>query len=90
MKFQEGYVLKYLILRICLSPLGFSINQTDHITELVNEWSPTGKCRKVDTPVSTEYAYEKELMDAFTLAGNVLNKSEKEYHGKFGHTIERI
>ena len=41
-KFQEGSVLKYLNLRIFQSPLGFSVDQTDHIVELVNEWFPTG------------------------------------------------
>ena len=29
-------------------------------------------------------------MDALTLVGNALHKSEIEYHGKFGHNIERI
>ena len=36
MKVQEGSVLKSLNFRICQSPLGFSIDQTDHIMELVN------------------------------------------------------
>ena len=35
-KVEEGYVLKYLNFWIDQSPLGFSIDQTDHITELVN------------------------------------------------------
>ena len=37
MKLQEGSVLKYLNFLICESPLGFSIDQTDHMMELVNE-----------------------------------------------------
>ena len=36
MKFQKGYVLKYLNFRIFQSPLGFSIDHTDHIMQLVN------------------------------------------------------
>ena len=36
MKVQEGSVLKYLNFRVFQSPLGFSIDQTDHIMELVN------------------------------------------------------
>ena len=36
MKVQEGSVLKYLNFRIFQSPLGFSIDQTYHIMELVN------------------------------------------------------
>ena len=35
-KVQEGSVLKYLNLRIFQSPLGFNVDQTDHIMELVN------------------------------------------------------
>ena len=35
-KFQEGYVLKYLHLLIFQSPLGFSVDQTYHVMELVN------------------------------------------------------
>ena len=59
MKVQEGSVLKYLNFRIFQSPLGFSIDQTDHIMELVNEWFPTGTFRNVDTPFQTDSSYEK-------------------------------
>ena len=48
-KVQEVSFLKYLKLRICQSPLGFSVDQIDLIMELVNEWFPDGKFRKVDT-----------------------------------------
>ena len=69
--------------RICRSPLGFSIDQTDHIMELVNEWFPTRKFRNFDTPFRTDSSYEKELLDALPLTGHALQKSEMEYHGKF-------
>ena len=59
MKVQEGSVLKYLNLRIFQSPLGFSVDQTDHIMELVNECFSTEKFRKFDTPFSTDPAHEK-------------------------------
>ena len=36
MKVQEESVLKYLSLRIFQSPLGFTVDQTDNIMELVN------------------------------------------------------
>ena len=36
-KVQEVSVLKYLNFRIFQSPIGFSVYQTDHIMELVNE-----------------------------------------------------
>ena len=90
MKFQEGSVLKYLNLRICQSPFGFSVYHTDHIMEQVNEWFPTGKFRRVDTHFRTDSTYEKELMAALPLTGNTLHKEEMEYHGKFRHTIGRI
>ena len=59
MKVQEGLVLKYLNFRICQSPLGLSIDQTDHIMELVNEWFPTGKFKNLDTTFRTDSSYEK-------------------------------
>ena len=90
MKAQEGSVLKYLNFRIFQSPLGFSIDQTDHIMELVNEWFPTRNFRNIDTTFQTDSSYEKELLAALPLIGNALHKAEMEYHGKFGHTIGRI
>ena len=57
MRFQEGYVLKYLIFRICQSPIRISIDQTDYIMDLVNKWFPTGKFRKVDTTFRTDSTF---------------------------------
>ena len=59
MKVQEGSVHKYLNFRILQSPLGFTVDQTDHIMELLNEWFPTVKFRKVDTNFRTDSPYEK-------------------------------
>ena len=59
MKLHEGSVLKYLHFRIFQSSLGFSVDHTDHIMELVNEWFPTRKFRKVGTPFMIDYIYEK-------------------------------
>ena len=39
--------MKYINFSIAKSQLGFSINQNDHIMELVSEWFPDGKFRKV-------------------------------------------
>ena len=74
-KLQEGSVLKYLNFRICPSPLGFSVDKTDHIMELVNELFPKGKFRKVDTPFRTYSEYEKELFSALPLTGHALHKA---------------
>ena len=56
MKLQEGSVLKYLNFHIFQCPLGFSIDQRDHIMGLVNEWFPTVKFRKFDATFRTEYS----------------------------------
>ena len=90
MKLQEGSVLKYLNFRIFQYPLGFSIDQTDHIMLLVSEWFAAGKLRKFDTPFWTYSSYEKELLAALILTGHALHKAEMEYHGKFGHKLGRI
>ena len=58
MKVQEGSVLKYLSFRICKSPFGFNIDQTDHIMKLLNELFPNGKFRNVDTTFWTDSSYE--------------------------------
>ena len=58
MKVQEGPVLKYLHPKIFRSPLGFSVDDTDHITEIVNKWLPDRKFRKVDTTFRTDSTYE--------------------------------
>ena len=49
MKSQEVYVLNDLNLRIFQSTLGFSVDKTDKIMELVNDFFPTGNFRKFDT-----------------------------------------
>ena len=51
--------------------------------ELVNEWLPTGKFIKVDTPFRKDYILKKELMDELPLTGNALRKAEMRNHGKF-------
>ena len=55
--------------------------------ELVNEWFPTGKYRKVDMTDST---YEKYIMAALKLIGNAHHKAEMEYYETFWHTLGRI
>ena len=47
--------------RVCTnfqqSPIGFSVDHTDHIMILVNVWFPTGKCRNVDAPFWIDSTY---------------------------------
>ena len=75
-KVREGSVLKYLNLRIFQSPLGFSVDKTDNIIELLNEWFLTVKFRKVDTFFRTDSTFENELMAAPILKVNALHKAE--------------
>ena len=89
-KVQEGSILKYINLQICQYRLGFSVDQTDNITEIVNEWFVTRKFRRFDITFRTDYTYKNETMAALPLAVNALHKVEMEYHGKFGHTFGRI
>ena len=48
MKVQEGSSLKHINFRIFRSTIGFSVDQTYQKIGILNEWSPTGKFRKVD------------------------------------------
>ena len=59
MKVQEGSIIKNKNSRIFQCPLGFSVDHTDHIMELINEWFPTRKFRRVDTIFRTDSTYEK-------------------------------
>ena len=58
--------------------------------DLVNEWFPYGKFINIDTPFHTYSTYEKKIIAEVPLTGNSLQKEEKKYHGKFGHTLGRI
>ena len=55
LKFQKYLCLNTWIFGLYKSPLGFSIDKTDHIMELVNKWSQAGNIEKpihhsVNTP----------------------------------------
>ena len=59
MKAQERSILKYLNFRVFHSPLGFSVDHTDHIMEILNQWFLDLKFRKVDTPFRKDSTCEK-------------------------------
>ena len=65
----------YLNFRVYQSPLVFSVDQTNHIMELINECFPDGKFRKVHTYFRIDSKYEKELVHALPLTGNSLCKA---------------
>ena len=67
--------LSTLIFQIFQYYLGFIIDQTGNIMEIVNEWFPTGKFRKVDTNFRTDSTYENYLIE-FPLTVNLLPKAE--------------
>ena len=75
MKLQDGYVLKYLNFLIFQSPLGFSVDQTYHIMEIVNKWFPNRNFIKVNTTFRTDSSYEKDIVAAFPLTANALTKA---------------
>ena len=87
-KVQEGSVLKYLNFRFFQSFLGFRVDHTDHIMELLTKWFPNGNLIKFDTTFRIDYTYEKELMPSFPLTGNALHKVEMEYHIKLDILFE--
>ena len=67
-----------------------SIDHTDHIVQLVNEWLPTEKFIKCDATFLTESTYEKDIMAVLNLTVNSFCEEEMKYHGKFGHNIRLI
>ena len=77
---NEGSVMKYSNFRISQSHIGFSIHFIEHLVELFTEWIPDGKFRKFDTPICTDYVYEKEIMDAVNITGELLLKAYIDYH----------
>ena len=64
-KIQEGSVIRYLKIRIYLSPLGVSIYQTYNIMDLVNGWLLYGEFINLDTPYQEDYTYEIKIIDKF-------------------------
>ena len=76
MKLQKGSFIKYLNFRICQSLLGFSVDQTDQVMELLNEWFPIGKLKKIDAPFWKDSVYEKELLATIPLTGHDFHKEE--------------
>ena len=73
---KEGYVLKYQDFLIFHYHLGFSIDQNDHIIELINECFPTRNFRTVDAPFYKDSIYEKYSMSALPLVENSLSNTE--------------
>ena len=57
---QEGPVLSYLNLRIIQSELGISLDQTEHINDLVKEWYPDG-FKPTHTQLRTERKFKTDI-----------------------------
>ena len=74
---EEGFVMKHINFRIEKYHLGFSINHTDHKMELVSEWLPHTKFIKLDTPLCTDYEYDKDFVYAVPLTGDAIWKDKK-------------
>ena len=59
---KEGLVLHYLNLRIIQSDLGISVDQSEHISNLVKDWYPN-RFKDTHTPLRTDSNFEIELSE---------------------------
>ena len=81
---QEGPVLKYLNFRIVQSQHGISIDQTDHILEMVEPHYPrSSHFSKVDSPFRTDRSYEHELNTSIPASKDELKLLETQYGGSY-------
>ena len=81
---QEGTILKYLNFRIIQSDSGVSIDQTDHILDLVNSYIPVDtKLSPVDTPLRTDRQFQTEVGASLPSSPSELKSLEKEYGFKY-------
>ena len=81
---QEGTVLKYLNFRIIQSTHGVSIDQTTHIQELVNTYTPIDmKLQIVDTPLRADRQFQTEIANSIPSSPAELKQLENEFGFKF-------
>ena len=81
---QEGIKLKYLNFRIIQSTHGISIDQTDHILELVNSYIPVDtKVEPANTPLRSDRQFQDEVSNSVPSSPGDLKKLEKEFGYKF-------
>ena len=81
---QEGPVLKYLNLRIIQSEAGISIDQTQHILDMVQPHYPkNSNFTKTDSPFRTDRSYESEIINAIPSTKEELALLEQQYGGSY-------
>lgn len=87
---QEGAILNYLNFRIIQSEHGVSIDQTDHILDLVNSYIPVDtKTSPVDTPLRTDRQFQSEVSTSLPASPSDLKALEKEYGFKIQFSLRR-
>ena len=81
---QEGSVIKYLNFRIIQSPHGISIDQTNHILDLVNSHIPKETLLgDVNTPLRSDRKFQDEVSSSLPASATELKALEKEFGFKF-------
>ena len=85
-------VLKFLSTRIVISPLGISLNQTQHIQQkILHTWFPVNTSAKsITTPFDPNPEFECTLGTTKALSDKDLQSFETAYHGEFRHTIGQL
>ena len=77
---QGGTLLKFLNFRIIQSVHGISVDQTPHITELVQKYFPPGMhVQKTDTPLRSDRQYREEIYNSVPATASELKALEKTF-----------
>ena len=83
--------MKFLSLHIYQSAYGTSIDQTNHISNILSTWIDEGhEMKVVNFPFPTDSTFEQDLSQSPALDENELRCYEKRYHGAFNHTLGKL
>lgn len=81
---QTGTVLSYLNYRIIQSTHAISVDQTDFIQSIVNQYIPaTTKSTKIDTPLRTDRNFDNEIKNSIPATEQELKQLCIEYKSDF-------
>ena len=86
---KEGSLLRYLSLRIVISDLGISIDQTDYINKVLTGYFGTQdpKISKVDSSFPTDPSFEKTLANALPLTIDEQQVYEDRHNGSLAKWV---
>ena len=81
---QSGERINYLNFRILQSKYGISIDQIDHILDLLAKiFYPKSHSRKTDTPLRTDKQFDREVATEIPSIPHELRRLEKQYRGSY-------